>query len=461
MSEKMWGGRFAGGTDALVEAFTSSIAVDKRLYAHDIEGSVAHVKTLARAGVLAEEEAKTLVAGLGAVKKEIESGNFVFTDALEDIHMHVESRLTELLGPVAKKVHTGRSRNDQVALDLRLYLRDEVRAVLGLLGDLKGALLTQSADHLDTVMPGYTHLQRAQPVLLAHHLLAYFEMFSRDSERFRECLARVNVMPLGSAALAGTTFPVDRAFTAGLLGFSGVTENSLDAVSDRDFALDFVSAAAIAMMHLSRLAEELVLWSSAEFNFVRLPDAFTTGSSLMPQKKNPDVAELTRGKTGRVYGDLTALLTLMKGLPLAYNRDMQEDKIPVFDAADTLKSALAVFARMTAALSFNRERLAEAADRGYLNATDLADYLVGKGVPFREAHSMAGRAVAYGVEKGRELGDLTLSELRESCPAAGEDVFAFLETRAVVDRRACIGGTARERVAGALAAARKRLDSEL
>lgn len=460
MSEKLWGGRFKEGTDELVEAFTSSIAVDKRLYAHDIEGSVAHVKTLALAGVLAEEEVDKLVNGLRVVKEEIEAGNFVFSDSLEDIHMHIESRLTELIGETAKKVHTGRSRNDQVALDLRLYLRDEIRAVMGLLRELRLALVNLAKENQDSVMPGYTHMQRAQPVLLAHHLLAYYEMFSRDSERFRQCFERVNVMPLGSGALAGTTFPIDREFTAKLLNFNSVSKNSMDAVSDRDFALDFLSAASITMMHLSRFSEELVLWSSQEFAFVRISDAFTTGSSLMPQKKNPDVAELVRGKTGRVYGNLAALLTLMKGLPLAYNRDMQEDKPPVFDAVDTLKSSLAVFARMIAALAFNAQKMEDAAGRGYLNATDLADYLVQKGVPFREAHHVAGRAVALGVSTGRELTEISLPELKGFSNRVEADIYSFLDTRAVVERRKCLGATSSERVAEALAEALALLEKE-
>jgi len=346
MTDKPWDGRFAEKTDRMVEAFTSSHAVDRRLYADDIDGSVAHCRMLARAGILSEEEAATLVEGLGRIRRDIERGRFAFSDDLEDIHMHIEARLLQEVGPTAQKLHTARSRNDQVAVDTRLYLRAEARAVMAELNALRRALVSLAEAHTATVMPGYTHLQRAQPVLLAHHLMAYYEMFTRDRERFADALGRIDVMPLGAAALAGTTYPIDRHYTAELLGFARVAANSIDAVSDRDFALEFCAAAAIAMVHLSRLAEELVLWSSAEFGFVELPDAFATGSSIMPQKKNPDVPELIRGKTGTVFGDLVALLTLMKGLPLAYNRDMQEDKAPLFRTADTLRACLSLTARM-------------------------------------------------------------------------------------------------------------------
>ncbi|MEW5736005.1 MAG: argininosuccinate lyase [Thermodesulfobacteriota bacterium] len=460
MAGKLWGGRFTEATDNLVEAFTSSIEVDCRLYAHDIAGSIAHAKTLEKAGVLTREECEAIVAGLGMVKDEIAAGEMEFSDSLEDIHMHVESRLSELIGDTARKLHTGRSRNDQVATDVRLYLRDETKVVLELLRRLSEALVMQAESNLGVVLPGYTHMQRAQPVLLSHHLMAYFEMFSRDHERFSDALFRINVMPLGSAALAGSTFPLDREYTAKLLGFSGASKNSMDAVSDRDFALEFISAATIAMVHLSRMSEELVLWAGSEFGFVHMPDSFSTGSSIMPQKKNPDVAELTRGKTGRVLGDFVALSTLMKALPLAYNRDMQEDKPPLFDAVDTLKQSLAVFAAMLPKLGFNARRMGEAASSGYLNATDLADYLAAKGVPFREAHHRVGQTVAYAIREKKELDELSLDELNRFCEEAGPDIHEFLQTLAVVNRRKTKGGTAEENVKKAITEAKKSLGLE-
>ncbi len=460
MAEKLWGGRFSEATDKLVEAFTSSIHVDRRLYAHDILGSQAHARTLARAGVLTEAEAEELCRGLDQVKAEIEAGGFTFDPAQEDIHMHVESRLREIVGDVASRLHTGRSRNDQVATDLRFWLKDEILSVLSLLRDVRRALVNLARSHADCVMPGYTHLQRAQPVLAGHHFMAWYEMFTRDSRRMEGVLSRTDSMPLGSAALAGTTFPLDRLYTARLLGFSQVCENSMDAVSDRDFALEFASVAAIAMVHLSRVSEEIVLWASREFAFLRLPDAFATGSSIMPQKKNPDVAELTRGKVGRVLGSFVALATLMKGLPLAYNRDMQEDKEPLFDAVDTLKSCLAVYARMLPNLALIPERTRAAARDGFLDATDLADYLAGKGMPFREAHHVVGAAVARAQALGRELHELSLEELRESSSLIQEDVFGFLSLEALVDRRDTLGGTASRRVMEAIAKATRDLDEE-
>jgi len=460
MAEKLWAGRFEEKTDALVEAFTSSIAVDRRLYVHDIRGSVAHCRTLARAGIIGEQEADALIGGLEAIEKEIAEGTLPFTDALEDIHTHIENRLAERLGPVARKLHTGRSRNDQVATDVRLYLKEETRNVVGRLVGLRQALVDLARTHLGVVMPGYTHLQRAQPVLLSHHLLAYFEMFSRDVERFRDALRRIDVLPLGSAALAGTTYPIDREHTARLLGFSEVSRNSIDAVSDRDFILEWLGAASVCMVHLSRLSEEIILWSSAEFGFVLLPDAFATGSSIMPQKKNPDAAELVRGKTGRVFGSLLTLLTIMKSLPLAYNRDMQEDKPPLFDAVDTLKACLEVYTRMLPQLTFDTGRMLTAAETGFLNATDMADYLVEKGLAFREAHGCVGRAVRFAQQHGKELEELSLDTLKSFSPVVGQDIFQYLDVRRGVDRRRSTGGTALENVSAAVKEAGERLDRE-
>ncbi|MCF8081041.1 MAG: argininosuccinate lyase [Desulfobacterales bacterium] len=458
MPDKPWSGRFSEKTDVGVEAFTSSIQVDKRLYRYDIEGSVAHCTMLAETGIISQEEASQLIEGLGKIRREIERGKFQYHDSLEDIHMHIESRLIQEVGKVAMKLHTARSRNDQIALDVRMYLRHESRKIIGLLTDLRRVFVEAAEAHIDFLIPGYTHLQRAQPVLLAHHLMAYYEMFTRDAERFADGLKRIDVLPLGSAALAGTPYPIDRRRTAELLGFSRVSANSIDSVADRDFALEFLAGASICMMHLSRLSEELIVWSTAEFGFVDLPDAFATGSSIMPQKKNPDVPELVRGKTGRVYGDLVAMLTLMKSLPLAYNRDMQEDKAPLFDAVDTLTDCLKIYRQMLPRLSFNREVAEKAASTGYLNATELADYLAAKGVPFREAHGCAGRAVGYAIGKAKELHDLTLAELRQFSGQIADDVFAFLDVRKSVERRKSEGGTAAETVKGAIGEARKALE---
>ncbi len=457
MAEKLWKGRFGEKTAPVVERFTSSIAFDRRLYRYDIEGSIAHCRLLARAGILTADEEDALVEGLTQVRREIENGTFVFDDSLEDIHTHVESRLTELVGKPSQKLHTGRSRNDQVALDLRMYLRDVVDETVERLEELQRVLVRLAREHLEVLFPGYTHLQRAQPIRLAHHFLAYVEMFARDVERLRSCRKRVNVLPLGAAALAGTAYPLDRAFAAELLGFAEVSANSLDAVADRDFVIEFLAAAAIAMMHLSRLSEELVLWCSSEFQFVELPEAFATGSSIMPQKKNPDVPELVRGKTGRVYGHLLAQLTLMKGLPLAYNRDLQEDKPALFDAADTLLASIEVFCRMLPGLRIRRERMEQALREGFLNATEMADYLVRKGLPFREAHHVTGQAVRLAIAKGCELHELPLAELRGLSTLIEEDLFACLEPRAAVERRAVVGGTAGSAVRRALEAAERRL----
>ena len=457
MSEKPWDGRFQESTDKAVEVFTSSIAVDSRLYRHDIEGSMAHCRMLAKQGIITNDEAEKMVAGLAKIKGDIESGNFAYSDSLEDIHMHIESALTQDIGETAKKLHTARSRNDQVALDIRMYLRDVSREVIALLKDIRTILVTLAEKHDGVVMAGYTHLQRAQPVLLSHHLMAYYEMFKRDEERFTDGLKRINVMPLGSAALAGTTYPIDRATTAELLDFPIVSANSMDSVADRDFIIEFISAASISMMHLSRFSEELILWSSSEFAFVVISDAFTTGSSIMPQKKNPDIPELVRGKTGRVYGNLMSVLTLMKSLPMTYNRDMQEDKPPLFDTVDTLTACLDIYRRMLPNITFRERRLAETTETGFINATDLADYLASKGLPFRDAHSVVGRTVAYGLDKGKELQDMTVAELQGFSPLIEDDVFAFLETRNIIDRRISLGGTATANVRAAVLQAKKDL----
>jgi argininosuccinate lyase len=457
MSDKPWDGRFAEGTDSRVEAFTSSIQVDKRLYPYDIEGSIAHCRMLAKVGVITDGEANRLVEGLGRIKRDLDHGNFQFRDSLEDIHMHIEARLLEEVGKVAQKLHTARSRNDQVTLDTRMYLRDATEQVIQGLQRLCHILAATAQQHVDTVMPGYTHLQRAQPVLLAHHWMAYYEMFKRDMERFSGSLERTNVMPLGVAALAGTTYPVDRQYTAELLNFPTISANSLDTVSDRDFILEFLSAASICMVHFSRMSEELVLWSSSEFGFIELPDAFSTGSSIMPQKKNPDVPELVRGKTGRVFGDLVTVLTLMKSLPLSYNRDMQEDKPAMFEAVDILQASIDIFAEMLPKIKVNIETMRRAAACGYLNATDMADYLVGKGMPFRKAHEVVGKCVAYALGKGKELHDLTLKELQSFSSMMGGDIFEHLTLEHMISRRVSAGGTCRDNVTAAIQAAQKEM----
>jgi argininosuccinate lyase len=443
---KAWEGRFRDKTNRLVEAFTVSVAVDRRLYAQDIQGSIAHCKTLAKARVLTQTETRAIVRGLESVKAELDRGRFRFLPHDEDIHMAIERRLTELIGPLGGKVHTGRSRNDQVALDIRLYLRDQLDQLTVRLTEFQQVLVAKAKANRTVAMPGYTHLQRAQPVLFAHHLLAYVDMFERDKGRLLDARARLNVMPLGSGALAGTNYPVDRRYTAGLLGFPTVTTNSLDAVSDRDFMIEVAAALSIAMMHASRLSEELIVWSSQEFQFVDLPDAFCTGSSMMPQKKNPDVPELVRGKTGRVYGHLMNLLTTLKALPLSYNRDLQEDKPALFDALDTVSASLQVLTELMRRLRVNREALKEALRGGGLLATELADYLVTRGVPFREAHAITGRVVRAALDQGRELTDLSLDELRVYSDRIEKGVFARLTLQAAVDRKAQIGGTAPQRV---------------
>jgi argininosuccinate lyase len=444
MAEKPWDGRFSEKTDQSVEAFTASIAYDRRLYPYDIAGSIAHCKMLAAVGVITDDEASRLVEGLGTIKRELDRGEFIFDDSLEDIHMHIEARLLQVAGKVAQKLHTARSRNDQVALDVRMYLREETRRTIDLLQRVRTVLVDLASGHPDVVMPGYTHTQRAQPVLFAHHMLAYYEMFTRDQARFSDCLERIDVMPLGAAALAGTTYPIDQAQVAQQLAFSRVSANSMDAVSDRDFAMEFLATASICMVHLSRLSEEFVLWSTSEFGFITLADAFATGSSIMPQKKNPDIPEIVRGKTGRVFGSLMALLTLMKSLPMAYNRDMQEDKEPLFDAVDTLKACLHINVQMIPRITVNREAMRKAASVGFLNATDMADYLVGKGMPFRKAHACVGSAVAYALDKGCELDQLTLDELTSFSPLIDADIFDHLTLAHMIDRRQSPGGRPRK-----------------
>lgn len=456
-SEKPWGGRFSEPTDAFVERFTASVGFDQRLYHHDITGSIAHATMLAEVGVLTTEERDSIIEGLKGVKADIEAGTFEWSVSLEDVHMNIEARLTDRIGITGKKLHTGRSRNDQVATDIRLYLRDEIDVIAEELTRLKTGLLDLAEREADTIMPGFTHLQTAQPVTFGHHLLAWYEMLVRDGERLQDCRKRVNVMPLGAAALAGTTYPIDRAMTARLLGFDRPTENSLDSVSDRDFAIEFCSFASLLMTHLSRFSEELVLWTSAQFDFIDLPDRFCTGSSIMPQKKNPDVPELVRGKTGRVNGHLISLLTLMKSQPLAYNKDNQEDKEPLFDTVDTIKGCLKAYADMIPAIQAKADNMRVAAKRGFSTATDLADYLVKKGVAFRDAHEIVGKAVAFGVAENRDLSDMTLEELARFSDVIGEDVFDVLTLEGSVQARNHLGGTAPDQVRAAVARARKQL----
>ncbi|MGB5338439.1 MAG: argininosuccinate lyase [Gammaproteobacteria bacterium] len=456
-SEKPWGGRFTESTDAFVEAFTASIGFDQRLYRYDITGSIAHARMLAHVGLLTAAECTRIVDGLEAIAADIERGDFAWSVALEDVHMNIEARLIERIGETGKKLHTGRSRNDQVATDLRLYLRDAIDATDSELTRLQGALADLAGHEAGTIMPGFTHLQVAMPVTFGHHLLAWVEMLERDHERLLDCRRRVNVMPLGAAALAGTSFPIDREYTARLLEFDSPAANSLDAVSDRDFVIEFCAAAALIMMHLSRFSEELILWSSAQFDFVELSDRFCTGSSIMPQKKNPDVPELVRGKSGRVTGHLVSLLMLMKGQPLAYNKDNQEDKEPLFDTVDTLLGSLRAFADMMPGLAVKRDNMAAAAQQGFSTATDLADYLVRKGIAFRDAHEIVGRAVRFGIENHKDLAEMTLAELQGFSGNITADVFAVLTLQGSVAARNHTGGTAPEQVRAAVAAVKQRL----
>ncbi|WP_298267340.1 argininosuccinate lyase [Geobacter sp.] len=444
--EKLWGGRFSEPTDKFVEEFTASIDFDKRLYHQDIRGSIAHAQMLGKQGIIPLADVERIVEGLQEILKKIEGGKFDFSVALEDIHMNIEARLSEKIGEAGKRLHTGRSRNDQVALDIRLYLRDEIVEISAYLDLLVDSLVFQAEKNLGVIMPGYTHLQTAQPILFSHHMMAYVEMFTRDKGRMEDCLRRMDLLPLGAGALAGTTFPIDREHAAELLDFPGVTRNSLDSVSDRDFALEFMAASSILMMHLSRFSEELILWSTSEFKFVELSDSFCTGSSIMPQKKNPDVPELVRGKTGRVYGNLMALLTVMKALPLAYNKDMQEDKEPLFDTIDTVKGSLKIFADMVREMRVNAGNMRSAAAKGFSTATDVAEYLVRKGMPFRDAHEVVGKTVAYCIASGKDLPDLTLEEWQGFSEKIDGDIFDCITLEASVNARAATGGTAPERV---------------
>ena len=446
MKKKPWSGRFEKETDKLVEEFTASISFDKRLYKYDIEGSIAHCMMLAKCKIIKNGEAEKIIKGLRDIKKEIDSGRFKFDIALEDIHMNIERRLIDKIGTVGGKLHTARSRNDQVALDIRLYLRDEIGEIVSLIRGLKKSIVKKAKGNIDVIMPGYTHLQMAQPVLFSHHLLAYYDMFDRDEERFLDMLKRVNVMPLGSAAMAGTNYPIDRKYVAKLLQFPAVTTNSMDAVGDRDFSIEFLSTSAILMMHLSRFSEELIIWSTSEFGFIELDDSFCTGSSIMPQKKNPDVPELVRGKTGRVYGNLMSLLTTMKSLPLAYNKDMQEDKEPLFDTIDTVKASLLIYSKMIGTIKLNRDRLGEAVFQGFMTATDMADYLVMKGLPFRDAHEVVGKVVSFCIKSHKLLSDLTFHELQKFSKSFKKDIFSFIKTEKSVDRKDVIGGTSKRQV---------------
>jgi argininosuccinate lyase len=458
---KPWAGRFTEATDAFVEAFTASIDFDQRLGQHDILGSKAHATMLASIGVITNAERDAILQGLNTIAEEIREGTFTWSVELEDVHMNIEARLTQRIGDVGKKLHTGRSRNDQVATDLRLYLRDEIDLMALLIRRFQGALIDLAEREADTIMPGFTHLQVAQPVTFGHHMMAWFEMLERDHARLLDGRKRVNIMPLGSAALAGTTFPLDRDLTASLLGFDRPSANSLDAVSDRDFAIEFTATASLIMMHLSRFSEELILWTSAQFGFIELPDAFCTGSSIMPQKKNPDVPELVRGKTGRVYGHLVGLLTLMKGQPLAYNKDNQEDKEPLFDTIDTVTRCLRAFSEMMPHLVPNRQAMRDSALKGFATATDLADYLVRKGMPFRDAHEVVGKAVRLGIDTARDLSALYLEELKALAPMIEADVYEVLTLEGSLCARDHLGGTAPVQVRAAIESARKRLHEEV
>lgn len=448
---KPWGGRFSEPTDAFVERFTASVDFDKRLYHHDINGSIAHASMLGKVGLLNTDEVQAIVAGLESIREDIVAGRFHWSVALEDVHMNIEAELTKRIGMTGKKLHTGRSRNDQVATDIRLYVRDEIDSLCLTLTRLQEALLDLAEREADTIMPGFTHLQTAQPITFGHHMMAWYEMLERDYSRLQDCRSRMNVCPLGAAALAGTSYPIEREYTAQLLGFEGPTRNSLDSVSDRDFAIELAAAGSLIMTHLSRFSEELVLWTSAQFDFVELPDRFCTGSSIMPQKKNPDVPELVRGKTGRVNGHLVALLTLMKSQPLAYNKDNQEDKEPLFDLIDTLRDCLKAYADMMPAIKPKKDNLYQAALKGYATATDLADYLVRKGIAFRDAHEIVGKSVAYGIAHKKDLSEFTLGELRQFSNQIGDDVFTVLTLEGSVQARKHIGGTAPDQVRAAVA----------
>ena len=454
---KSWGGRFSEQTDEFVQAFTASVSFDQRMYKQDIEGSVAHAKMLEKSGVLSNEDLGAILEGLAQVQKEIENGEFEWSDALEDVHMNIEARLTAIIGDAGKRLHTGRSRNDQVATDIRLYLREQITIIINQIKQFQTGLLDLAEREASTIMPGFTHLQVAQPITFGHHMMAWFEMMKRDASRFADCLVRMNQSPLGSAALAGTSYPIDRHFTAKTLGFDAPTNNSLDAVSDRDFAIEFCAASSILMTHLSRMSEELVLWSSAQFDFIELPDRYCTGSSIMPQKKNPDVPELVRGKVGRVSGNLICLLTLMKSQPLAYNKDNQEDKEPLFDTIDTVQGSLRAFADMVPAITCKAENMLVSAKQGFSTATDLADYLVRKGLAFRDAHEVVGKAVAYGIENKKDLSEFSLEELQAFSVDIDNGVFDVLTLEGSVASRNHIGGTAPEQVLSAIKKAKSEL----
>jgi|TARA_B100002003_G_scaffold30409_1_gene25377 argininosuccinate lyase len=454
-TNNLWGGRFNEATDAFVKIFSASVSFDKILAFYDIEGSLAHATMLEEVGVITSKELNQISDGLEKIKNEITNNKFDWSIDLEDVHMNIESRLTKIIGEAGKKLHTGRSRNDQIATDIRLYLRDQVNTITEQIERLLFALLELAEQEKATIMPGFTHLQTAQPVSFGHHLLAYFEMFKRDHERLQDGYKRINVMPLGSAALAGTSHPINRQRTAEILGFDGISTNSIDAVSDRDFAIEFASNASLIMMHLSRFSEELILWSSAQFDFISLPDSFCTGSSIMPQKKNPDVPELVRGKTGRVNGNLVSLLTLMKGQPLAYNKDNQEDKEPLFDSVETVKNCLRVFADMVPTIKAKRDNMYNSALKGYSTATDLADYLVKKGATFRDAHEIVGKAVSYSINNNKDLGELSLEELKNFNSSIEKDVFDLISLEGSINARNHLGGTSPKQVSLAIKTHRK------
>jgi argininosuccinate lyase len=458
--KKPWGGRFREKTSKVLDSFTESISFDRRLWKYDIQGSIAHARMLGRQGIITKEDSLKIANGLEEIAKDIERGKFTFREDLEDIHMNIEAVLIRKIGDTGRKLHTARSRNDQVALDLRLYVREELKEIISLIKQFQKILINVAIKHLNALMPGYTHLQRAQPVLLSHHLLAYVEMLQRDVERAYDCLKRVNRLPLGACALAGTTLPIDRDYVAELLAFDSVAQNSIDAVSDRDFAIELLANAAILIMHLSRFAEELILWSTEEFKFIELPDAFTTGSSIMPQKKNPDVAELVRGKTGRIYGNLLSLLTVMKGLPLSYNRDLQEDKQPVFDAVDTIKSCLIVLNEMFPGVLFHTVKMRDTAGDAYSTATDLAEYLVKKGVPFRKSHEITGKIVLYSIEEEKRLEGLTLQELNNFSPMISKDIYSCLKAEESVRNKQSLGGTSLDEVKKQIRRLRKIVSSK-
>ena len=459
MKKKAWGGRFKKSISKTAEEFSESVSFDQRLYDEDIRASIAHVKMLSRQKIIPSKDAQKIIKGLGSIKKEIESGKFPFRQELEDIHLNIEKRLIEKIGKVGGKIHTARSRNDQVLVDTRLYLKSETAEILKLINKLSSQFVKLAEKNIEIILPLYTHMQRGQPVLLSHHLLAYFEMFQRDAERFKDCLKRINVSPLGCGAGAGTSFPIDRDHTAQTLGFAGVSRNSIDTVSDRDFIAEFIFCCSTLMMHFSRLSEELVLWSSKEFDFVDLGDEFTTGSSIMPQKRNPDMAELTRGKVSRVYGSLHSILTLLKGLPLSYNRDLQEDKEPLFDTIDTVKSCLELNTEMLKKIRFNKTAMEKALEGGFITATDIADYLARKGMPFRDAHEVSGKIVSYAEDKGIELEDLEFKEIKRFSKLIEVDIFEYISVYGSVESRSSYGGTATGNVRKMITQAKRKLKS--